>query len=96
MHAYLFQSFNNFPIPVPAVGAWIRHRRIELGLSCAKAASLAGLSHRDWRMLEQGSVQNFDERLLRSVAATLEVTFDALDCAIEPLRIHFTGVDERP
>jgi transcriptional regulator with XRE-family HTH domain len=96
MHAYLHQSFNNFPIPVPAVGAWIRHRRLELGLSCAKAASLAGLSHRDWHMLEQGSVPNFDERLLRSIAATLEVTFDALDCAIEPLRSHFAGAGECP
>jgi hypothetical protein len=47
-------------------------------------------------MLEQGWVPSLDERLLRSIAATLEVTFDALDCAIEPLRIHFTGVDERP
>jgi hypothetical protein len=47
-------------------------------------------------LLEQGWVPSFDERLLRSIAATLEVTFDALDCVIEPLRIHFAGADERP
>ena len=96
MHAYLRQSSGHFPIAIPAVGNWISRRRQEVGLSRARAAALAGLSHRDWGMLEQGWVPNLDERLLRSIAATLEVTFDALDCAIEPLRMHFAGADERP
>ena len=45
-------------------------------------------------MLKQGWVPSVDERLLRSVADTLEVTFDALDSAIDPLRAHFTGAEE--
>lgn len=89
MHAYLRQSSGHFPVAVPAFGNWIYRRRLEVGLSRARAAALAGLSHRDWSMLEQGWVPSFDEGLLRSIAATLEVTFDALDCAIEPLRSHF-------
>jgi len=96
MHAYLCHSSGYFPVAIPAVGNWIHRRRLEVGLSRVRAATLAGLSHRDWSMLEQGWVPNFDEGLLRSIAATLEVTFDALDCAIEPLRIHFAGADERP
>jgi transcriptional regulator with XRE-family HTH domain len=95
MHAFLCRSVDHFPIAIPAVGNWIRLRRLEVGLSSAKAAALAGLSHHNWRLLEQGWVPNFDERQLRAVAATLEVTFDALDCAIEPLRIHFAGAGER-
>jgi transcriptional regulator with XRE-family HTH domain len=96
MHAYLRQSSGHFPVAIPAVGNWIRRRRLEVGLSRARAAALAGLSHRDWSMLEQGWVPSFDERLLRSIAATIEVTFDTLDSAIEPLRLHFEGADERP
>jgi transcriptional regulator with XRE-family HTH domain len=96
MHAYLRQSTGHFPVAIPAVGNWIHRRRLEVGLSRARAAALAGLSHQDWSLLEHGWVPSFDERLLCSIAATLEVTFDALDCAIEPLRVHFTGVDERP
>ena len=94
MHAFLYQSIPHFPIAVPAVGNWVRQRRLELGLSCARAATLAGLTHSDWRMLEQGWLPCFDERLLRSIAATLEVTFDALECAIEPLRSYFAGTEE--
>jgi hypothetical protein len=45
-------------------------------------------------MLEQGWVPSNDERLLRSVAGTLKVTFDTLDSAIDPLRAHFTGAEE--
>ena len=96
MHAYLCQSSGHLPVAIPAFGNWIHRRRLEVGLSRARAAALAGRSHRDWGMLEQGWVPNLDERLLRSIAATLEVTFDALDCAIEPLRMHFAGADERP
>lgn len=96
MHAHLRHLWGHLPVAIPAFGNWIHRRRLEVGLSRSKAAALAGLSHRDWSMLEQGWVPSFDERLLRSIAATLEVTYDALDCAIEPLRIHFAGADERP
>lgn len=96
MHAYLYQSSGHFPVAIPAFGNWIHRRRLEVGLSRARAAALTGLSYQDWRMLEQGWVPSSDERLLRLIAATLEVTFDALDCAIELLRIHFEGADERP
>ena len=95
MHAFLNLPFCSFPIPIPVVGNWIRYRRLEIGLSCTKAAALSGLSHQDWCMLEQGWMPRFDERLLRSIAATLEVTFDTLEFAIEPLRIHFAGAEDR-
>lgn len=91
MHAYLRQSSGHLPIAIPAFGHWVYRRRLEVGLSRSRAATLAGLSHRDWIMLELGWVPSLDEPLLRSIAATLEVTFDALDCAIEPLRSHFEG-----
>lgn len=93
MHAFLYRSTHHFPIAIPAVGSWVRRRRIELGLSCAKAGSLSGLGH-DWNLLEQGWIPGFDERLLRSIAATLGVTFDALDSVIEPLRTHFAHTEE--
>jgi len=94
MHAYLCQPTRHLPVANPAFGSWIHRRRLEVGLSRARAAALAGLSHRDWGMLEQGWVPSVDERLLRSIAATLEVTFDALDSVIEPLRAHFAGAAE--
>ncbi len=89
MHAYLRQSSGHFPVAIPAFGYWIYRRRREAGLSRSRAASLAGLSHRDWSLLEQGWMPRVDEPLLRSIAATLDVTFDALDCAAEPLRSQF-------
>jgi hypothetical protein len=94
MHAYLCQRSRYLPVANPAFGNWIHRRRLEVGLSRARAAALAGPSHRDWGMLKQGWVPSVDERLLRSVAGTLEVTFDALDSAIDPLRAHFTGAEE--
>ena len=43
MHAFLAQPDGHLPIPVPAFGIWIRHRRIQLGLSCARAAATTGI-----------------------------------------------------
>jgi hypothetical protein len=94
MHAYLCQPSRHLPVANPAFAKWIHRRRLEVGLSRVRAAALAGLTHRDWIMLEQGWVPSNDERLLRSVAGTLKVTFDTLDSAIDPLRAHFTGAEE--
>lgn len=94
MHAYLCQPSRHLPVAIPAFGNWIHRRRLEVGLSRARAAALAGLSHGDWSMLEQGWVPSVDEELLRSIADTLEITFDALDSAIQPLRAHFAGSEE--
>ena len=91
MHAYLSSPNCHLPIPVPVFGAWIRHRRLELGLSCATAAAAAGLDRSDWLALEQGWVPSTDEHLLRSIAGALEVKFDKLACAIAPLMTHFAA-----
>jgi hypothetical protein len=89
MHAFLAQPSDHLPIPVPAFGAWIRHRRLELGLNCTRAATMTGIDRSDWNALEAGWVPNKDERLLRSLAGTLQVDFSALVSAIAPLEGHF-------
>lgn len=92
MHAFLSHPNHHLPIPVPVFGAWIRHRRLELGLSCTRAAAAEGLDRSDWKALEQGWVPSTDERLLRSIACALEVRFDELASAIAPLVTHFAAV----
>jgi hypothetical protein len=54
MHAYLCQPTRHLPVANPAFGNWIHRRRLEVGLRRVRAAALAGLTHRDWIMLEQG------------------------------------------
>jgi hypothetical protein len=94
MHAYLSRPNCHLPIPIPVFGAWIHHRRLEVGLSCARAAAAAGLELAEWKALEQGWVPTTDDHLLRSIAGALEVKFDDLDCAIAPLVAHFAAAAE--
>ena len=94
MHAFLSRPNHHLPIPVPVFGAWIRHRRLELGLSFARAAAAAGLDQSDWKALEQGWVPSTDERLLRSIACALEIRFDELAHAIAPLLMHFAAITD--
>lgn len=89
MHAFLAQPSGHLPIPVPAFGMWIKTRRIELGLSCAHAAAATGIGRDDWNTLEAGWVPNKDERLLRSLAGTLQIDYNALVNVISPLEAHF-------
>jgi hypothetical protein len=89
MHSFLVQHFDHLPIPVPAFGAWVLHRRQELGLSTKRAAALTGIETSDWLKLETGWVPTKNERLLRSLAGTLEVRYAELDSAISPLEAHF-------
>jgi hypothetical protein len=94
MHAFLAQSDDHLPIHVPAFGAWIRHRRLELGLNCARAAALTGIERTDWNALEAGWVPQNNERLLRSLAGTLEVNYNLLADSIAPLEAHFANTSE--
>lgn len=91
MHTFLAQANGHLPIPVSAFGMWIKTRRTELGLSCASAAAAAGIGRDDWKALEAGWVPNKDERLLRSLAGTLQIDYNALVSAISPLEAHFAG-----
>lgn len=44
MHACISRpALNFFPVPVPNFGSWVRRRRLELGVSLTRAASLAGI-----------------------------------------------------
>ena len=89
MHAFLAQPSGHLPIPVPAFGNWIRQRRIEVGLNCARAASMTGIDRVAWSALEAGWVPSRNERLLRSLAGTLQINYDAFVNAIAPLEAHF-------
>ena len=90
MQSFLVQPYDHFPICVPAFGAWVLHRRQELGMSIKRAAAITSIEPSDWLNLENGWVPNKrNESLLRSLAGTLEVSFTALDCAISPLEAHF-------
>ncbi len=90
MHAFLAQPSGHLPIPVPAFGTWVRDRRIELGINCARAAALTGIGRGDWNALEAGWVPDKNEHLLRSLAGTLEVEYNALVNVIAPLEAHFS------
>lgn len=89
MHAFLAQPGGHLPIPVPAFGAWIKQRRIELGLNCARAAAMTGIDRAAWIDLEAGWVPSKNERLLRSLAGTLQINYDAFVNAIAPLVAHY-------
>ncbi len=89
MHAFLAQPCSHLPILVPAFGSWIKRRRIEIGLNCARAAALTGIERADWNALEMGWVPSKNERLLRSLAGTLQINYDVLANAIAPLEAHF-------
>ena len=90
MHAFLTQPGGHLPIPVPAFGDSIRRRRLELGLNCARAAAMTGIDRAHWNALEAGWVPSGNERLLRSLAGTLQINYDVLVSAIAPLEAHFT------
>ena len=95
MHACVFRPVPNFfPVPVPNFGCWVRRRRLELGLSLKRAASLAGFEKSTWEALEQGWIPDADENVWRSLAATLEVRFGDLECLIAPLAAHFEAAQE--
>src|SRR5690242_19408935 len=62
----------------PAVGEWIRERRLVRGWSVRHAASRAGVSHATWSRIERG-VQGADNRFMVADIAR------ALECAPEDL-----------
>ena len=93
MHAYLSFPSHYLPIRIKAFGDWIRHRRVELGLSCAAAAAASGLDLPGWKGLEQGWVPTGDEGLVRSIAGALEFSYDDVACAIAPLEVFFESTE---
>ncbi len=95
MHACVYRpSLNFFPVPVPNFGSWVRRRRLELGLSLTRAASLAGIGKSAWESLEQGWFPAADESFWRSLGATLQVRFGDLERLTAPVAAHFEAAQE--
>lgn len=95
MHACICRPTLNFmPVPAPTFGYWVRRRRLELGLSLTRAASLAGIEKSAWESLEQGWIPNADENLWRALGATLQIRFSDLECLIAPVAAHFEAAQE--
>jgi transcriptional regulator with XRE-family HTH domain len=94
MHAYLTRPNRYSPILVPAFGAWVRHRRLEQGLSCGRAATMTGIDRSEWRTLEQGRVPFGNESLIRSIANTLGIRYDAFLDLIAPIENHFEHTED--
>ncbi len=92
MHAFLVQSAEHLPIPVPELGDQIRLRRITLGMNIRRAASLTGIKRSNWLAIEAGLIPT-NERLLRALASTLEIRYDLLASVIAPLEAHFADVE---
>lgn len=92
MHAFLVQSAERLPIPVPELGDQIRLRRITLGMNIRRAASLTGIKRSNWLAIEAGLIPT-NERLLRALASTLEIRYDLLASVIAPLEAHFADVE---
>ena len=98
MHAYLSNSNMNFlPVPLPNFGAAIKRRRIELGLSRGRAAASLGINKDLLELIEeQGWIPTKNENFLRCLAAALEIRYDDLARAIEPLEAHFENAQDLP
>jgi hypothetical protein len=95
MHARVSRpTLNFFPIPVPNFGSWVHGRRLILGLSPTRAAALADIDILDWESIEQGWLPDADIKVWRSLAATLQVKFDDLDCGAAPVEMHFEPAKE--
>ncbi len=91
MHAFIPCKSRHLPIPVKAIGDWIRYRRISLGLSCTRAAMISGIDH--WQDIEEGLVPT-DVTLIRSIASTLELSYDDVAGVIAPFETHFEAAAE--
>jgi hypothetical protein len=97
MHASLTQpnlDMEFLPLPLPTFGAWVRHRRIRLGLNIARASASCGIKMNLWRLLEEGWVPVRNENFMRALSATLEIGFDDLACATAPSEAHFTDTQD--
>lgn len=88
MHAFLALPGSHYPTPSPAFGSAIRHRRLKLGLNCARAAAMTGIQRADWTALEAGWIPIRNERLLRSLAGTLQINYNVLVNAIATLEVQ--------
>jgi len=93
MHAFLSQPSSHLPLQVAAFGNQIRVRRLELGMNIRRAALMTGITRDNWQALEEGWVPTKDERLLRSLAGTLQINYDALANVIAPLETHFAETE---
>jgi hypothetical protein len=58
-------------------------------VSPTRPAALSGIDKADWEAIEQGWLPDADTNVWRSIAATLQVKFDDLDCAVAPVAMHF-------
>lgn len=55
---------------------------------------MTGIERADWHALEAGWVPSRNERLLRSLAGTLQINYDVLVNAIAQLEAHFADTAE--
>lgn len=95
MHACVSRPvLNFFPVPVPNFGSWVRRRRLELGLSLTRAASLAGIEKSAWESLEQGWIPAVDGNFWRSLGATLQVRYGDIERFLAPVAAHFEAAHE--
>jgi transcriptional regulator with XRE-family HTH domain len=94
MHAFLARPSRYLPILIPAFGAWIRNRRLQLGINRARAAAETGIDRIKWSDLEQGWVPITDDRLLRSIASTLQIQYEVMVNVIAPLEAHFADAED--
>jgi transcriptional regulator with XRE-family HTH domain len=65
-------------------GAFIRNERTKKGLTISKAATLAGVSWRYWKLMESGA--NVSLGILRKAAAVLDLTRVPIGGGIEVVR----------
>jgi len=94
MHAFRMAERHHIPVLIQPFGEMIRGRRLALGYSRARAATLTGISVDLWRGFEHGEVPTGDPGLVRAIAGTLELSFDALSGLIAELEIHFEDCAE--
>ena len=57
---------------------FIRMRRQEMRMTCARAAKLAGLSVSQWKALESGKFPSIQDNISFTIAGTLEVSVDLI------------------
>ena len=65
-------------IAVNELGAYVKKRRIEQGLSIRKLAELANISHTEVKRIEDGLRKQTSPQVLRSIASALEVPYENL------------------
>jgi transcriptional regulator with XRE-family HTH domain len=78
------------------VGALVRDRRIELGLTQEGVARDGGLSVATWRLLEQGGRDRYQQLTLSGAARALGWPHDAILRLLDGVELAALGAIDRP